>query len=332
MLLNDTGVEPHIGCQAVSNAHARMLGAAGHEIAVRRFLGDLRSFAGRDEGPCIERVLRDEELREQLESVDAVIVNGEGTLHHGAGTEYFAVLGAAQNMGKFTAIVNSVFEAHVGWFDVLNALDDFCVRDVRSLGHAQEFGLRCRLVPDSFLAADFSDRPIVDLDNKIAITDWHPSRNHDVGAAMSTLLSAADATFYFPLMHAMHADLWRHAPATLHSSSWIVTARHHGIYLAVAADRPFIALPSNTMKIQGLIEAAQVRIPVCTRADQIEEAMRFALDNLDEYARLSNFLASHLPLTTFRALGTSSGGSALGEVERLEGQLASRSWSYPTHY
>ncbi|OJX09105.1 MAG: hypothetical protein BGO72_19570 [Burkholderiales bacterium 70-64] len=333
MLLNDTGVEPHIGCQAVSDAHARMLGAAGHEVGCRYFLGELRGFAGHDEVACIDRVLRDENLRAELENVDAVVVNGEGTLHHGAGTENFAVLGAAQRMGKLTAIVNAVFEAHAGWLDVLNALDDFCVRDARSLKCAQAFGLRCRLVPDSFLAAEFSDRPIMNLEERIAVTDWHPSRNHDVGAAMNAMLSAADATFYFPLMHGVHAHLWRHAPATLESASWVITARHHGVYLASVAQRPFVALPSNTAKIEGLIEAAGARIPVCTRADQIEEAMRFAMENLDEYRRLADFLASQLPLTTFRVLGSSgSAPSAAREVERLQAQLASCSWSPQPRY
>lgn len=333
MLLNDTAVEPHVGCQAVSDAHARMLGAAGHEVRYRHFLGELRRFAGNDEAACIERVLGDEAFRAELDAVDAVLVNGEGTLHHGAGTEYFAVLGAGQRLGKLTAIVNSVFEANSGWSQVLNRLDDFCVRDARSLACAQAAGLRSRLVPDSFLGARFAERPIADLEQRIVVTDWHPARDHDVGAAMTAVLRSVEESFFYPLMHGIQAHLWRHAPATWASASWVITARHHGAYLALAAGRPFIALPSNTAKIEGLIEAAGARIPVCTRVDEIEEAMCFAVENLDEYRRLNDFLASRLPLTTFSALGKSDGGSSeAAELARLESQLAESSWSRQTRY
>ncbi len=328
MLLNDTAVEPHVGCQAVSDAHARMLGAAGHRITHRYFLGDLRRFAGMDECECIDSVLRDDRFMAEVDSVDAVIVNGEGTLHHGAGTEYFAVLGAAQRRGKLTAIVNSVFEAQSGWAQVLQALDDFCVRDARSLAFARARGLNCRLVPDSLLEARFVDRALIELNERIAVTDWHPQRDQDVGAALSRVLDSVPEAFYFPLMHGVHAHLWRHAPATLGSASWILTARHHGVYLALLTRRPFVAFPSNTSKIEGLIEASGARIPVCSSADQIEEAMCYGLANLDEYDRLAEFVAAHRPLSTFRILGQSRGeSSAEDEVAGLEAQLSIRSWA-----
>lgn len=93
-----------------------MLGNAGHAVVERFFLGELRRFINNDdEKMAIESVLADADMRERLERCDAVVVNGEGTLHHGFGTEYLAVLGAAQQLGKASLIVNAVFEANHGW-------------------------------------------------------------------------------------------------------------------------------------------------------------------------------------------------------------------------
>lgn len=322
MLLNDTGTVPHAGCQAVSDAHARMLGALGHRVTDRAFLRELRHFAAADERTGIDAVLADEGFRARLDAVDAVVVNGEGTLHHGFGTEYYAVLGAAQRLKKATLIVNSVFEANAGWQQTLNRLDDFCVRDAMSRAAAEAAGVRCRLVPDSVLAAKFDAPACIDLTGQILVTDWHPARDRDVGVAMRRILDSVDGVFYYPLMHGLQAHLWRSAVATLATADVVITGRHHGLYLAAAARKPFVALPSNTHKIEGLMHSAGVGIPVCTRAEQVIAAMQWAQDHWEQYERLFAYLEQAVPLTTFDALGRGSDDTdAEREVARLAEQL-----------
>jgi len=325
LLLNDTGTVPHIGCQAVSDAHARMLGQAGHQVIDRAFLGDLRRFAGKDEGACVARVLGDDAMRGRLEACDAVVVNGEGTLHHGNGTEYFAVIDAAQRLRKATVLVNAVFEAHTGWHAALSRLDDFCVRDLHSLQYARSLGLRCRLVPDSFLGARFDAGRFIDLSGRIVITDWHPARDADVGATLRTLIDADASTFYFPMLHAVHAHLWRGAAAVWASADLIITGRHHGVYLAATARKPFVALPSNTRKVEGLIEAAGATIPVCASTSEVEAALSHAMSHPGEYERLFDWMDAQMPLTTFSALGQGADESdPERELGRLREHLATR--------
>ncbi|QYF95009.1 polysaccharide pyruvyl transferase family protein [Massilia sp. PAMC28688] len=324
-LLNDTATIPHVGCQAVSDAHARLLGDAGHIVSDRAFLGELRSFAGSDEDAAIAAVLADPALRRRIEACDAMVINGEGTLHHGFGSEYFACLGAAQQLGKKTLIVNAVFEAHTGWLDILGRLDDFCIRDAESLRHAESLGLPARLVPDSFMAAVFSADAAVDLSGQIVVTDWHPFRDADVGATLRQILDNVEGSFYYPLQHGMHTHLWRGAVADWSAASIIITARHHGIYLAARAGKPFVALPSNTRKIEGLIAASGARIPVATSGDQVQAAFEYAMDNLDQYQKLFDWLAQQTPLTTFRALGNGEAeGGAAAELARLAQQVRGR--------
>ncbi len=328
MLLNDTASVPHIGCQAVSDAHARLLGAAGHIVLKRYFLGELRRFAIPDEEAAIQAVLREEALRSEIEACDVVMVNGEGTLHHGAGTECFAMLGAAQRLGRATLIVNAVFEAHKGWQDVLSRLDDFCVRDASSLECARQLGLRARLQPDSILAAQFDEPKFVDLRDQIVVTDWHPARDDDVGATLRTILGAVEGAVYFPMLHGIHAHLWRGALAAWSEAGCIITARHHGVYLAVAAGRPFVALPSNTKKIEGLFQAAGVNIPLCITTGEVEAALGYAYENIGEYEKLTAYLGSFLPLQTFSALGPGADAtSPQEEIGRLQDQLRGKTRS-----
>lgn len=324
-LLNDTATVPHIGCQAVSDAHARLLGAAGHAVVDRAFLGELRAFASADEAAGIAAVLRDDALRSRIEACDALVVNGEGTLHHGNGTEYFACLGAAQRLGKASLLVNAVFEAHAGWEQTLRALDDFCVRDLESLRHAQSHGLRARLVPDSFMGAQFGQDPTIDLDGQIVVTDWHPARDADVGEAMRRILQSVEGSFYYPMLHGATSLAWRGAAADWERAACVITARHHGVYLAARVRKPFVALPSNTRKIEGLIEAAGARIPLCTSMGAVVEAFDFLTHHLGEYERLFDWMEAQLPLTTFQALGgTADAAGPARELAALAQQVKGR--------
>jgi hypothetical protein len=310
-----------------------MLGGAGHAVVERFFLGELRRFAGNDEKAAIAGVLADGEVRPRLERCDAVVVNGEGTLHHGAGSEYFAMLGAAQQLGKASLIVNAVFEAHQGWAAVLSKLDDFCVRDARSRDCAVQAGFRCRVVPDSLLAARFDGAPFIDLTDKIVVTDWHPVRDHDVGQTMRGILGTVKESIYFPLLHGIHAHLWRGSIASWASATCIITGRHHGIYMAAVAGKPFVALPSNTLKIEGLMESANVKIPVCTSTSEVMAAKAYAFEQPGEYKKLRDYLSDFLPLQTFSVLGTGTDSTgATAEIERLRSQLNGRSNSASPKY
>lgn len=91
MLQNDTASVPHIGCQAFSDAHARMVGATGHIISTRYFFGELKRLANADEDAAIQSVLREKPLRAEIEACDVVVVNSECTFNHGVSTEYFSL-------------------------------------------------------------------------------------------------------------------------------------------------------------------------------------------------------------------------------------------------
>jgi hypothetical protein len=117
-LFNDNGDYPHVGCLAVSDAHRRMLRRAGTVVRHAFFQRDWHTFASGtlDEGRAA--ALASPELRRVFDEVDAVIVNGEGTIHHRQGWYLVAILGAAQRLGVPTVLVNAVLQSRIESFRI----------------------------------------------------------------------------------------------------------------------------------------------------------------------------------------------------------------------
>jgi hypothetical protein len=318
LLLNETGIVPHLGCLAVADAHARMLGSMGHQVVRRRPLGDLTHLWRGDERASLDAALSDESLRADIESCDAVVLNAEGSIHHGHGLHWLAALGAAQRLGRRTLIVNAVLQESPGFDGVLRAVDDLCVRDARSAAYLRSRGVPCRVVPDSFAHARFDDEAAIELSGRTVLTDWHADRNADVGRAMVGLWRSLpdDRRFYFPFFHGAQRLLWRSAVATIRRADVLVTARHHGVCLAARAGVPFVALPGNTYKIEGMIEASGLPIPVCSTGEQLEAGLAFARQNPGVFREFADYVRRSMPLTTFRALAQAA------ETRPLDGESA----------
>jgi hypothetical protein len=132
LLINDTQNVPHVGSQAITDAHIRMLQRCNVTISNRLFYRELRDFAKIDDPEAATAAVLESPFADDLVRVDVVIVNGEGTIHHGRSRELLAVLAAAQKLGKLTLLVNCVFQEVTEFHDTLRRLDDFTVRDPRS--------------------------------------------------------------------------------------------------------------------------------------------------------------------------------------------------------
>jgi len=322
MLLNDTANVSHVGCQAVSDAHARMLGRRGHRIVKRSFLGDLQRFADPDASSGIAGALADPAFRDEIESVDAVVVNGEGTIHHGAGSEYLNVLGAAVRLGKPALLVNCVLEAVDGFDDVLSNLDDLVVRDERSRRYLAQKGIPARLVHDSFIEARFEDHPLVNIADHVVVTDWHHARDHDVGSNLLNFLGhrmgdPSRRTWFLPFLCSDVSRAWARVPATLSRAHALVTGRHHGVYAAALVGLPFVAFSGNTFKIEGFFDQFP-ELAFCLNPSSIAGAVAQATERRDLFLSVRDRLLSKKPLPTFEHLGgTFDPDGEQREVDRL---------------
>ena len=329
-LLNDTAAEAHWGCNAVSNAHARMLGRSGHQIVERFFIGWNHGIPNPGGPSSIEHLLRDDSFRQRIESVDAVILNGEGTIHHGAGLAWLAALGAAQQLRKITLLVNTVYQDSEFHENVIAKLDDFTVRDFHSFEYAKSRGLRARLVLDSSYAASFTNDKLADLFGKVVLTDWHPFRANDVGEAIKKRASEHhENVFFLPFARADAARTWSKGPATLSTAAILHTARHHGVCFAITAKIPFVALPSNTWKIDGFLKQYGPKIPVVASFHDLKKAEAWAISNRNYYENLFLRVSEAMPLDTFRCLevGKKDEAGEQREIERLAVDLSNHSKS-----
>lgn len=250
---NDTSSYHHIGCLAVSDAHDRMLSEVGATVEFRHFVNEFHDLWQGDEKTTIE-FLANSSLAAEIASVDAVVVNGEGTIHHGSGLHLLAILAYAQQLGKRTLLVNAVLQDVPVFLDVLAKLDDLTVREVNSLRYLASLGIDARLVPDSIIGARFNSGVDESYRDKVIITDCHLSRE-DVRQVLEQATEAFSAEcIYFPLEYENSVNDWRDTLKKFRAAKLVITGRHHAVYLALLAGTPFIALPSNTWKIEGTLE------------------------------------------------------------------------------
>lgn len=246
-LFNDTGLTPHVGCRAVTSGLNRVMARVGATVAYRSYYGEWRGFAEK-------RVMSSSPLVPLLADVDAVVVNGEGTIHHKGGRHLIAILKWAQRRGLSTHLVNAVLQGCDDSRDVLRRLTTCTVRDLASSAYLKRLGVKHQVVFDAVLEAEFVKQPAVDLTGRIVVTDGHGSRP-DVVAALKRVRKQLGATsFYYPLNFAQNAERWAHTVADWRQASAVITGRHHGVCLAVMAGVPFVALGGNTWKVEGLLK------------------------------------------------------------------------------
>jgi hypothetical protein len=282
-----------------------MLARSGASVTYRSFHGDWEELAA-DDVEQARAYFGASPLGAELRGIDAVVVNGEGTIHHGAGRHLLTILRGAQAMGLRTHLVNAVFQDAADDLDTLRRLDDFTVRDAASSAYLTQLDVPHRVVLDSILEAAFVDEPAVDLSGKVVVTDWHTVRDHDVGGASRRLLAdLGDGAVYYPLKSEERAQNWRHAVADLRAARLVVTGRHHGVCLAAMAGAPFVALGSNTWKVEGMLALLPGGLTVCTRLEELSAACREAEHDLNRFREIRHFVEGCRPLATFAALSGS---------------------------
>jgi polysaccharide pyruvyl transferase WcaK-like protein len=218
----------------------------------------------------------DDQLRDALPDCDVVLINGEGTMHHdrlGAMALTRAGL-LARQIGKPVALLNTVWESNRAANALLSCVSTIYAREPRSAAEIAQVASPVLVVPDLSLA-----------DASSAAFDATAKRRggvlvlDDVRLKACLLLAAyAKARKYtfrcmdFPSWKTTH---WReqtrlclarigqwpvrlHRAQGIHDADVVVTGRFHGVCLAILAGTPFVALSSNTHKIEGLLDDARL--------------------------------------------------------------------------
>jgi hypothetical protein len=265
-LFNDTSRARHAGCRAVMRSLRAELSEFS-EIIATHSVGSTKIDS------------------EAMAHCDAVVVNGEGTIHHDSPRANFLLmaLAMAQAAGKRSALINAVYQQEqLPMPMVLQQLDLFSVREVRSAAWARGHGGRPWVYVDS--AADrlqLQDVPAMRAVEGVVKGGVHPK------APSATWLDTVEA----PQLDLSTGTLDQ-IVSTLRQAEIYVTGQHHGVYAAALAGIPFVAMTSNSHKVEGLIEWSGLPIPVVTQLSELPAALEFARSERGVFKAFAEFIAN----------------------------------------
>jgi hypothetical protein len=252
-LLNDTSVTGHFGCIQVVETIRRNLAMRGIALSGRWPVAvDWRFAAAFHAG---------------LRNASAFIVNGEGTIHHtrerpkGRQLLQFART-IKRRSGKPVFLINASFEAlEPRDFDEMEFFDRIFVRDRRSQAYLAENGIASQWVPDLCLAAEPRIHP---RQERIVCTDSAVRSLNPLLEKYSAVLQASFA----PMRPGRCRSYWRYAfrdrselaatllsyHGTIAGARSVIAARFHAMIFCLVAGTPFLAVSSNTTKIEAVLE------------------------------------------------------------------------------
>ena len=201
--------------------------------------------------------------RDALMSCDAVLVNGEGTLHGGKrrARHLMGLLRIGQSEGLGTALVNTSWASMGGDHDdVLARLDALSAREPVSARTLREVhGADPSMHLDLSLQHPLSRPQGVRRTGGPLATDFYSAEFDCFVAPRGGRLAQLEALD-------MRAADWPKTLAAVGSAPVLITGRFHGLMAALATRTPFVAYPGNTHKVEATAawlgaEAAVTRRP-----------------------------------------------------------------------
>jgi hypothetical protein len=239
-------------------------------------------------------IFQNAELVDPTAPFDVLVVNGEGSMHHGWANfrRKMELLREAQAQGKRTYLINSLWQENPSDYDdVLHALDGISVRGPKS---ANDLKSRHGVVSHQCL----------DLCYFAPLENVAQDRNFKGATVITDVYSNSLGGFVWPseehLTSMPRLDLrstnWAQFISNLRSASVLVTGRHHGMYAACKARVPFVLFEGNSHKMDDLLSAYQnIDVPRCSKFGDIRLAAKTALEQKKEFNGLFDWMETQTP-------------------------------------
>jgi len=217
---------------------------------------------------------------------DALVVNGEGTLHHDTrGAQRIAeVMQFVINLGKPVYLVNSLWEANSCVpLSLLEALSGVGVREVCSAAELRAFGYpKAKVSLDFSYFRELTPGEPVPLNSEEVMTDFYVP---GLG-----FVESVQGPFQGRQLVRLKDITWSDCVDLFSRVKLVLTGRHHAVYAACRARVPFAVLDGNSHKVRGLILASGIDIPVAANASEFAGVAEWARKNRDHYERLFDWM------------------------------------------
>lgn len=272
VVFNDTRINAHFGCDRVMNVIEKQLAQRGVTV-----IGS---------SPCAHAWWQDAALMRTIAAADLLVINGEGTLHHGTGqaADLMKLAGHPVAAGKPLFLINALYQENPPeWSALLHHFAGIWARDGRSAaelsaatgrkigffgdltlcdgiigGQALRHGV---VVSDS--AKKLTTRQLAKLGGSLADSKLVPvvrelksvRGRHGSAAVVRRLQDRAVKAIWklrFPNLTLLPGP--DEFGQVLGSAALHVTGRFHGVCFSILTQTPFVAVTSNSWKIEALIE------------------------------------------------------------------------------
>ena len=226
---------------------------------------------------------KNREFLQHLKTADVIVINGEGTLHHGAARAQplLDIISSPLAAHRPVCLINALWQDNpLHWADIAEQCAIVSVRDSHSAKELTASGVAdVRLIPDLSLTGTGVDRS--PTPKGIIVGD---SVRYEIRKLLAAQAQAWQA-HYIPTK-TLQSRLWQFPPAAaalwrvyngiysgkvpkfsmaqddhqylniLSQAAGHITGRFHGVCLSILAQTPFLALTSVTSKVQTLIHDA----------------------------------------------------------------------------
>lgn len=272
VVFNDTRINAHFGCDRVMDVIEKQLARRGVTVIAS--------------SPCAHAWWKDDALMRSIAAADLLVINGEGTLHHGTGqaADLMKLAGHPVAAGKPLFLINALYQQNPAeWADLLHHFAGIWARDGRSAaelsaatgreigffgdltlcdgiihGHAARKGI---VVSDS--ARKLTTLQLARLGGSLADTKLVPvvrelksvRGRHGAAAVVRRLQDRAVKAIWklrFPNLTILPGP--NEFAQVLGSSALHVTGRFHGVCFSILTQTPFVTVTSNSWKIEALME------------------------------------------------------------------------------
>jgi hypothetical protein len=269
-IINDTRITSHYGCMLVMENLLSLLSSNNVEVI---WTWDVSVDWRKHKNTIIKKP-----------RVDAIIVNGEGTIHHSKNRKFakalaeFAVFSNEVLKTPSYLINSTLYHNDAFEYDNLKEYRAIYVRDKGSLAELESFNLIGKYVPDMTFAKNsrkYADL-IPSLDTIVidsAIKQDNPilkefASNHKFPFKSMIVARPSNARFLrSPRPYVK--NVWRYLSSDrklstspgeyieyLHQYTLVITGRYHTVSMCIKNKIPFIAIDSNTPKIRYLLNDA----------------------------------------------------------------------------